>query len=63
MNLQQNVLVRPPDPYPESHMCSLGYIPRHGRTARRTKDCPMDCANYKECDKAHLGIEWDDEEE
>ena len=33
--------------------CSAGFTPRHDKPARRSDDCPVNCADYRACD-AHL---------
>lgn len=38
--------------------CSLGFVPRHGKPARRERDCKVDCNNYEECEKQRIKAVW-----
>ena len=38
--------------------CSLGFVPRHGKPARRERDCTVDCTNFEECEKQRLKAVW-----
>ena len=40
--------------------CSLGFVPRHGKPARRERDCPVDCNNYEECEKHRCRVQLED---
>lgn len=38
--------------------CSLGYIPRKGKAARRERDCTVDCKDYAECERQAQKAYW-----
>lgn len=38
--------------------CSLGFVPRFGKPARRERDCIVDCSNYEECEKQRKKAVW-----
>lgn len=38
--------------------CSLGFVPRHGKPARRERDCTIDCANFEECERQRVKAVW-----
>lgn len=38
--------------------CSLGFVPRYGKPARRERDCTIDCSNFEECEKQRIKAVW-----
>ena len=38
--------------------CSVGYIPRKGKVARRERDCTVDCKDYDGCAKQAEKAYW-----
>jgi len=38
--------------------CSLGFVPRRGKPARRERDCTIDCENYEECERQRQKAIW-----
>lgn len=51
-------LMRANDGSPSSLLCSLGYVPRKGKEARRARDCTIDCKDYDACEaRARRSVE------
>lgn len=42
----------------DSLRCSVGYVPRKGKAARRERDCTVDCNDYEGCAKQGAKAYW-----
>lgn len=42
----------------DSLRCSVGYIPRKGKQARRERDCTVDCTDYAGCEQQAKKAYW-----
>jgi len=43
-----------------SLLCSVGYVPRKGKEARRQRDCTIDCKDFEQCEAKRLRtVNWE----
>lgn len=41
-----------------SLQCSVGYVPRKGKPARRERDCTVDCTDFDACEEQQAKAYW-----